>query len=295
MASPNTISSPALADGPMRSDSPSGLTTALSGPEAARANLSAAQAKAAGLLTSGTYGPPGSISSESADLTSSLVNRLKQPLIMAGSILFRLTWREKATPAGLPVSRLRASGHRISDSDCGSWPTPNSGPQNDTDSRWQERRAKIKTEKKNGNGFGLTLGMAVQLAHWPTTTTTDYNGTPTRTYQERSGTTKGERLGAAVVYQLAKWQTPTVQESSHQYNGFNSDGSRKIALKLSGESRLADPGAGRTGLGVPTTNCGQLNPAHSRWLMGYPPAWDACAVTAMPSSRKSRRKSSKHI
>ena len=44
-----------------------------------------------------------------------------------------------------------------------SWPTPNAGPQNDSDTRWEIRRDQCK-EKHGNNGFGLTLGMAASLS-----------------------------------------------------------------------------------------------------------------------------------
>jgi hypothetical protein len=42
------------------------------------------------------------------------------------------------------------------------------------------------------------------------------------------------------------------------------------------------------GSGVATKGSSALNPAYPCWLMGYPTEWDDCAVTATPSSRKSR-------
>jgi len=71
-------------------------------------------------------------------------------------------------------SRRQKQAHLIRENASSSWPTPNAGPQNDADTKWKERRQRIKEQGINGNGFGLTLGMAA--TNWPTPTTRDYKG-----------------------------------------------------------------------------------------------------------------------
>ena len=54
------------------------------------------------------------------------------------------------------------------------WPTPDAGAANINDTTWQERQAKLRQKYNNGNGFGMTLGMAVQIAGWGTPQARDW-------------------------------------------------------------------------------------------------------------------------
>lgn len=190
------------------------------------------------------------------------------------------------------LARKRAKGNGCSDlkdtANLAGWPTPAAHEFEPTDvARMMNRRAEIKARGINGNGFGLTLGMAAHLAGWATPTAQDHSrgGEPPRPHDT------GVPLSQMAA--LAGWASPLGTDGSKapktHHKGKN--------LALVGQALLSGPPSTSSSAGTPTIGAGPrrgaLNPEHSRWLMGYPVAWGCCGATAMQSIRTRRRRSSK--
>jgi len=186
--SPNAIFLQASACGALLCARQDGPTTDWCGRVPVRASLSARQAKELGLLTSGTFGPHGSISSASALLSQSLVSRLQTQML--GSILYKLIWKPWTTPSGRSRFRLRASVHRTSGTDYSGWQTPT---------------ACMSSSGRKISGYPNLLGEA-RLASWPTPSATDYKGGYAGG-RIRNGKLSTDRLD--VTAQLLLGQTPT--------------------------------------------------------------------------------------
>lgn len=97
---------------------------------------------------------------------------------------------------------------------------------------------------------------------------------------------------------MACWPTPVVTDSIGARNATstrnNPDSMHHAGTTLTDAAWFAEgiaaPGQAHRGSRATTEKPGALNPQFVCWLMGFPPEWDACAPTAMPSSRKSPRK-----
>lgn len=291
-----------------------GLTTDLSGQDHARANLSARQAKAAGSLMSGTYGPPGTISSESAVLQRSLESRLRQQTGVCGSTLYRLTWKESATPSGRPLLQQQAMAHRryVEGHISSGWTTPLTADWNASrTSKPQEYSARWMS--RENSGASLAHEAQHHFAGWHSPTSSDGNGG--KGFRKEMISAEGKMAdGSKVSVGLSaqsKWQDPETRKSQGHTVGLQDevtilapwptpaardwkDGAAPTILSSDRTDRLTHcvqqiPGPIQSMFSGETVASGQLNPEHSRWLMGLPPEWSYCMAMAMPSSPRKRK------
>ena len=124
-------------------------------------------------------------------------------------------------------------------------------------------------KRADGSKATVSLNGVAQVSGWPTPTAQPDGKTPEAhlAMKQRMGERDGSGANRTQITDL------------------------QVMAKTAGPVRITADGQMLTGSSAEMESGGQLNPAHSRWLQGYPPEWCDCAVTATQSFRKRQRSS----
>lgn len=290
----NAISSRASAVGRSHYASPDGPTTEKSGRDRRRASRSRTPVSSLPPVMNGIYGPTYSASSVPEGPMRSLESRLRQRLGLIGSTECSLIWKAATTPAGRSYSRLVPSTPRtveiVSTSphathththtiELSCWITA-------TTRDWKDSPG-MSVTRPDGRSRVDQLPRQVTAAMWATLTSSRNSNAGSL----QSALKEAERLHPKGRYtlmtQIAVSLQPTMTASENKYR---LQGNSQQSKSLAAISILTARGAAQLSSSDTTEKLGGLNPLFACWLMGFPAAWDACAPTATPSSRNSRRK-----
>jgi hypothetical protein len=135
--------------------------------------------------------------------STELCATLRKAGTMRAGVLFPL-----ATPSAPPISA----------SDCSSWPTATANNYESDPEIFLPRRAALKAKGINGNGFGLTLGMAVLVPpDWPTATAGDAKSSGSRNLADSKAhdgvsLTDAVKFGNSNTPRQGNWPTPQAND-----------------------------------------------------------------------------------
>jgi len=258
---PALISLPGSEAGISLSILPDGLPAAKCGPALAHASHSAPPAAAKEPPTPGTFGPTSASLSGSESLQRSLGNRLQARMAAYGSPEYVLTWKEWDIPSGPPICALRARARPISANDFTGWPSPTVG--NAMGSQ-MAKGASATGRRPDGSKATVSLNHVATLAGWPTPRTPTGGAESAERKQELGRKASGGGDLESVA-RLTGWATPRAEDSESA--GMRHARGTADTLSAQAGQDLKSHTAEMTGRVV-------LNPAHSRWLMGFPAAWD---------------------